>query len=94
MARQRPPHRLLEPLSWNLPVRAFAINKHGDNAYALEGDLTFATVPEALKATARLFRPGAALRFDLVGIERVDSAGVALLISGCAVPNNPAVRSA
>jgi phospholipid transport system transporter-binding protein len=47
--------------------------------YRLSGVLTFATAVAALKA-APLFRPGADLRFDLSGVVRADSAGVALLI--------------
>jgi phospholipid transport system transporter-binding protein len=59
---------------------AFQLLDRGDGEYAVQGDLTFATASEALKATAPLFGSGRALRFDLKGVGRADSAGVALLI--------------
>jgi phospholipid transport system transporter-binding protein len=49
--------------------------------YVLSGVLTFATASRALRAAAPLFGAGAkALRFDLSGVDRADSAGVGLLI--------------
>ena len=58
----------------------FAIREDGPGRYALEGELTFATAGAAWKATLPVFRTGGPLCFDLRGIERCDSAGVALLI--------------
>lgn len=60
--------------------KAFDIQATGQGRYLLQGDLTFLTAAEALNKTGRLFKGGEALRFDLHGIERTDSAGVALLI--------------
>lgn len=47
----------------------------------VEGDLTFATVTALLAASRPLFSAGSgALRVDLSGVGRADSAGLALLI--------------
>jgi phospholipid transport system transporter-binding protein len=64
----------------NSSMKGFELIDRGNGDYALKGELTFATASAALKATARLFRKSAALRFDLEGVGRADSAGVALLI--------------
>jgi len=49
--------------------------------HACRGALTFATATQALKQTAGLFKDGGTtLCFDLAGIERADSAGMALLV--------------
>jgi phospholipid transport system transporter-binding protein len=64
----------------NSSAQGFELINRGNGDYALKGELTFATASAALKATARLFRKSAALRFDLEGVGRTDSAGVALLI--------------
>lgn len=61
-------------------MNGFRLTARGADRYALQGELTFATVAEALKLTAPLFVRRDSLRFDLDGIGRVDSAGVALLI--------------
>lgn len=58
----------------------FRIETEGGGRYRLQGELTFASAGEALKATAGLVRPDADLLFDLRSIGRCDSAGVALLI--------------
>jgi phospholipid transport system transporter-binding protein len=61
-------------------MNTFRLIDRGDGEYGFAGELTFATVSEALEATAPLFKSEAALRFDLEGVGRADSAGVALLI--------------
>jgi phospholipid transport system transporter-binding protein len=62
-------------------MNGFELIELGGGGYALQGELTYATASAALKATDRVFKNGAtALRFDLGGIVRSDSAGVALLI--------------
>lgn len=59
----------------------FRVNSRSENRYALQGELTFSTVSEALRITLPLFtKRQNGLRFDLDGIGRTDSAGVALLI--------------
>lgn len=61
-------------------MNGFRLTARGADRYALHGELTFTTVAEALKLTAPLFTGRDSLRFELDGIGRVDSAGVALLI--------------
>lgn len=61
-------------------MTAFEMISRGGGNYRLDGNLTFSTVSEALRAAAPLFSEGAELCFDLGGIRRADSAGVALLI--------------
>lgn len=47
--------------------------------FYLRGELTFATVPALLTASAARLPGSAALRIDLAGVQRADSAGLALL---------------
>ena len=62
-------------------MSAFELTERGEGEYALKGELTYATVSLALKATSGLFKNGAkSMRFDLADIARSDSAGAALLI--------------
>jgi len=61
------------------PIR-FDLIDEGQGRYRLEGELTFATASDALKRTLSIFRSAPRLSFDLAGISRVDSAGVALLL--------------
>ena len=61
-------------------MSGFQLVDRGGGQYGLAGELTFATVSDALEATASLFKDGTILQFDLKGIKRADSAGVALLI--------------
>jgi phospholipid transport system transporter-binding protein len=50
-------------------------------SYLLSGELDFATVPVLLERGRAMFAAGApALRLDLGGVSRADSAGLALLI--------------
>ncbi|HLF97601.1 MAG TPA: STAS domain-containing protein [Methylococcaceae bacterium] len=48
--------------------------------FKVEGELTFASVPEMLKISARLFQGQSSIHLDLSGVGRADSAGLALLI--------------
>lgn len=52
----------------------------GEGRYAITGELTFATVPHLWRSGTSAFGNNAAVRLDLGGITRVDSAGIALLI--------------
>lgn len=47
---------------------------------ALFGPLTFDTVPQLFQQGRQLFNDGAAVVLDLAGVERSDSAGLALLV--------------
>jgi len=60
-------------------VTAAAISARGAGLYAINGELTFTTVPE-LAATRISAMDSGAVQLDLAGITRVDSAGIALLI--------------
>ena len=54
---------------------------HADGGLAVAGRLTFDTVPEVLRQTADwIARASDAITVDLAEVERVDSAGVALMI--------------
>lgn len=53
----------------------------GQGCYRVEGDLTYATVTTLRSESRNLFATAAGeLEFDLGGVERADSAGLALLI--------------
>lgn len=54
--------------------------REGDGRLALLGELTFETVPGLSKELDSMFKQGPWLRVDLAELERVDSAGLALLI--------------
>lgn len=59
------------------------VARTGAGAYRLDGELSFTTVPHVWKAARRLIadEQGASeMRLDLAGVERADSAGVALLL--------------
>jgi len=61
-------------------VSETGIVSRGDGRYALSGELSFATVPNLWRSGNHAFGGEAAVRLDLAGITRVDSAGIALLI--------------
>lgn len=61
-------------------MKAFEIKERQPGNFELRGDLTFVTVNSALKSTVAVFRERNNPCFDLAAIERVDSAGLALLI--------------
>lgn len=46
----------------------------------LRGEMTFSTVPAALQQSRTLFMGRGVLSVDLKGVQRVDSAGVSLLL--------------
>lgn len=58
----------------------FEFIDEGQGRYRLEGELSFATVADVLKKTLAVFRDASRLSFDLGGVSRVDSAGVALMV--------------
>ncbi len=59
---------------------AFEISLSGQGCYHLEGELSFASVELALKKTEKIFVSPARMVFDLAGVSKVDSAGLALLL--------------
>jgi phospholipid transport system transporter-binding protein len=53
----------------------------GGGRFRIRGEMTFGTVTALLAASRPLFEgPEAALEVDLAGVERADSAGLALVI--------------
>lgn len=48
--------------------------------FALTGEITFATVPELAQFGHELLQGSGERRLDLAGVERTDSAGLALLV--------------
>jgi len=58
----------------------FAIYPSGPGHYLLEGELSFASVGQALRQTAEMFVAQTPAVFDLAGIAKADSAGLALLL--------------
>ena len=60
-------------------MTAVALESHGNGLFALHGDVTQHTVPELLAGSATLWG-GPAATIDLAGVDRIDSAAVALLL--------------
>ncbi len=58
----------------------FGITPDGQGRYHLEGELSFASVESALQKTAEIFLSPGKRVFDLAGIVKADSAGLALLL--------------
>lgn len=56
------------------------IQADGDSRLRVEGELSFVTVPALQQQAAGLFESARELDVDLSGVERADSAGLALLI--------------
>lgn len=52
----------------------------GEGRILIEGALDFTTVSALATETERLFQPRGQLRIDLSGVDRVNSAGLALLL--------------
>jgi phospholipid transport system transporter-binding protein len=52
----------------------------GDSRFALRGDLSFDTVEQILRASKELFNGQTNIEVDLSGVEKTDSAGLALLL--------------
>lgn len=58
----------------------FGICSVKPGCYQLDGELSFASVDLALRKTAKFFVSPARMVFDLAGISKADSAGLALLL--------------
>lgn len=59
---------------------AFELRETESGNFELLGELSFASVGRALKKTTRLFSGSSHTIFDLSGVVRADSAGIALLL--------------
>lgn len=66
----------------NPPLQSeLRLHINGDGHYRLPEALTFATTPQLYLQTGEMFdTPLPRLTFDLAGVRRVDSAGLALLL--------------
>jgi phospholipid transport system transporter-binding protein len=63
------------------PKFLFAISQEDSGRFKLEGELSFVSVQTAIHKTADLFAlPVNKMVFDLAGITKADSAGLALLL--------------
>lgn len=58
----------------------FAFEDRGDGCFAVTGDMSFDTADSILRASDGKFGKHASLEIDLTGVERADSAGLALLL--------------
>jgi phospholipid transport system transporter-binding protein len=52
----------------------------GDGRFAVAGDLNLQTVVEALERSKALFGAHSSIELDLAGVQRADSAGLALML--------------
>ncbi len=59
---------------------AVQIEPFAEGGFLISGALTFETVPSVWRTSSTLFSGGGDITFDLQGISRSDSAGLALLI--------------
>ena len=58
----------------------FELVDEGEGRFALRGAMSFATANDILRKSEGLFGRHAALEIDLAGVEKADSAGLALII--------------
>jgi len=58
----------------------FQLADRGDGHFAVSGDLSFETANKVLRASEAVFRRHSSLDIDLSGVDKADSAGLALLI--------------
>ena len=77
----------MRPLSsaWNvkrawLPVSDFELQDQGEGRFALKGNVSFDTANRILKASESVFAQHASLQVDMSGVDKADSAGLALLL--------------
>lgn len=72
-----------------------AVRPRGDDVLALEGTLSFDTAPDLYAAGADWVRAAAGpVTFDLAGVGRIDSAGLALLVEWMRLAKGRGVRLA
>lgn len=58
----------------------FVFEERGSGKFAVEGELSFATANTILKSSENQLAQYSNLEIDLSGVERTDSAGLALLL--------------
>jgi phospholipid transport system transporter-binding protein len=63
-----------------LAVSKFEFADNGAGRFELRGDMSFETAEQILRASEKLFKDQAKIEIDLAGVQRTDSAGLALLL--------------
>ena len=58
----------------------FELQDHGEGRFSLKGHMSFDTANLILKASEAVFAKHAILQVDMSGVEKADSAGLALLL--------------
>ena len=58
----------------------FELQDQGDGRFVLSGEMTFSTTNDILKSSESVFGQHASLEIDMSGVEKADSAGLALLL--------------
>ena len=58
----------------------YELNDVGEGRFVLTGLMTFKTVEKILRISEDMFEPHTRLEIDLAGVEKADSAGLALLL--------------
>lgn len=58
----------------------FDLQDHGGGRFALSGDMSFHTAEQILRASEVPFEQHTRIEVDLSGVEKADSAGLALLL--------------
>jgi len=61
-------------------MSSFELSDLGDGCFVLRGDMSFNTVEPILRASEKLFDGLSNIEIDLSGVEKTDSAGLALLL--------------
>ena len=63
-----------------MPANSFDLEDLGDGRFVLTGEMTFETAERILRASEEPFEEHTRIEVDLSGIEKADSAGLALLL--------------
>ena len=61
-------------------MSSFELRDNGDGRFALTGDLSFETAERLLRESEDMFERHTRIEVDLSGVEKADSAGLALLL--------------
>jgi phospholipid transport system transporter-binding protein len=61
-------------------VTDFELHEEGEGRFALQGDMSFETANQILKASEAVFAQHATIQVDLSKVGTADSAGLALLL--------------
>lgn len=61
-------------------MSSFALRDKGDGRFVLTGDLSFETAERLLRESEEMFEQHTRIEVDLTGVEKADSAGLALLL--------------